>query len=456
MTMYRFPNNFLWGAATSAIQIEGGSREDGKGECIWMRFASIPGNIVDGTTFDVACDHYHRFREDVKMMKELGIKAYRFSISWPRVLPEGTGVLNQKGLDFYERLVDELLRAGIQPFATLYHWDLPVVLQEKGGWEKGGWVSRDTAYAFCEYTEVVTKYLGDRIKHWMTLNEPSCSAVLGHETGAHAPGIKNFGASLRAAHHLLLAHGLAIPIIRANSSGCEAGIVLHLTSTYPLSLGERDIEAARRSDGHNRWYLDPLFKAEYPLDMQWRYVEKERLLSWDELSRFVKEDDLKIIAVPTDFLGINYYSRSWGYDPANAKALDSPQIVYSAPRSEWTDMGWEIYPNGLYDLLRRVHAEYHPPKIYVTENGAAYPEMAVGVRQIRYLRDHLQVVHWAISDGVPVKGYFVWSFLDNLEWTWGASKRFGIVHVNYETQERLPKSSAHWYSRVIHNNGFYN
>ena len=445
--LLHFPPSFLWGVATSSYQIEGAWDEDGKGESIWDRFTHAEGNIKGGSTGDVAVDHYHRYQEDVQLMKELGLQAYRFSISWPRILPEGRGSVNDKGLDFYRRLVDALLEAGIVPFVTLYHWDLPQALQDEGGWPE-----RAVAEAFVEYTDVVTRHLGDRVEHWITHNEPWVVAFHGYETGEHAPGGEDMDQALRASHHLLLSHGQAVPVIRANSPGAQVGITLNLSPAVPASPSEADRALARRVDGYiNRWFLDPLYGRHYPADMVAIYVDEGVL---EAGMPFVQEGDLEAIAVPTDFLGVNYYTRAI----ARAEEVENNLEPTIWTREDQTEMGWEVYPEGLYTLLNRLHFEYHPGLLYITENGASYstgPDENGRVpdeERLSYLRDHFRSAHRALENGVPLAGYFVWSLLDNFEWAHGYTQRFGIVWVDYEALERIPKDSAFWYSEVIEQN----
>ena len=442
-----FPSNFLWGTATSSYQIEGAWNEDGKGESIWDRFAHTPGRIIDGSNGDVACDHYHRWPEDVALMKSLGLQAYRFSVAWPRILPDGRGRVNQAGLDFYSRLVDGLLAADILPFVTLYHWDLPQALQDAGGWP-----ARATAEAFVEYADVVSAALGDRVQNWITHNEPWCVSFLSHQLGVHAPGWQDTYAALRVAHHVLLSHGWAVPAIRANSPAAEVGITLNLDWADPGCGSAADLNAARKADGNfNRWFLDPIFGRLYPADVVADFAD-----SLPNGLDFVQPGDMEAIAVPTDFLGVNYYTRRVARDE---EAADNwPQEVFAdGPR---TDMDWEIYPLGFYNLLNRIHFAYRPPKIYITENGASFldgPDAAGRVadeRRLAYLRDHFAAAHRAMHNGVPLAGYFVWSLLDNFEWAAGYTQRFGIVWVDYETQQRLAKDSALWYRQVIADNGF--
>lgn len=450
MSRLQFPAKFLWGSATSSYQIEGAWQEDGKGESIWDRFAHTPGKIIDGSNGDIACDHYHRWRDDIALMKELGLQAYRFSIAWPRILPQGVGAVNQKGIDFYSRLVDGLLEANITPFATLYHWDLPQAIQERGGWP-----TRFAAEAFVEYTDAITRALGDRVKHWITHNEPWCAGLLSHQIGEHAPGWRDWYAGLAASHHLLLSHGWAVPVIRRNSPDAEVGVTLNL---YPVTTAVRtpeNLNAVRLYDGYfNRWFLDPIYGRRYPADMIEAYRKAGLLPAGGP--DFVVEGDFEAIAAYTDFLGVNYYSRS----VVKADPEGGPFPVGDDENStlERTDMGWEVYPQGLYELLCRLHFEYQPTKIYITENGASYAD-APGAdgkvhdtRRRDYLRGHFIKAHEAIATGVPLAGYFVWSLMDNFEWARGYTERFGIVWVDYETQARIPKESARWLQQVIAQN----
>jgi beta-glucosidase len=439
-TTASFPSDFIWGAATAAYQIEGAWDEDGKGESIWDRFSHTPGKIANGDTGDVACDHYHRWREDVALMKELGLRAYRFSISWPRLLLEGRGRVNAAGLDFYSRLVDALLEAEIEPFITLYHWDLPQALQDQGGWP-----ARATAEAFAEYADLATRRLGDRVKHWITLNEPFVSAIVGYLEGRHAPGHSDLNETLAAAHHLLLAHGWAVPVIRRNIPGAQVGITLNLSGQIPASPSTADRAAAWQQDGViNRWFLDPLSARGYPMDIVQHYGRR---------MNFVQAGDLEAIAAPLDFLGVNYYARGVVRSSVVSEAKNAPRTVF--PNPERTEMGWEVYPEGLYELLGRVHFDYRFPALYVTENGAAYPDQIGADGQVddplrvAFLKEHLTAAARVISAGVPLRGYFAWSLMDNFEWAHGYSKRFGLVHVDYSTQRRVLKASAHWYRRVI-------
>ncbi len=445
MPRLSFPDGFLWGVATSAQQIEGGQEDSGRGESIWDRFASTPGRIADGSDSRIACDHYHRWRGDIDLMRRLGVGAYRFSIAWPRIQPRGRGAAHAAGLDFYDALVDGLVAADIRPFVTLFHWDLPQALQDKGGWAE-----RDTAAAFADYVEIVSARLGDRVSHWATHNEPWCVSTLGYAEGRHAPGLTDPPAGLRVAHHLLVSHGLAVEVLRQTAPRSEIGIVLNLMPVMPAASAAADAEAARRLDGtFNRWFLDPLFGRGYPPDVIADRVSCGHLASSD--LPFVHPGDLPAIAAPLDFLGVNYYSRA----VVRAGAAGAPVPVPTVPPEELTDMGWEVFPSGLTDLLVRLEREYRPPRIYLTENGVAYgdgPDAAGRIadrRRVAFLRDHLVAAHGALAGGVPLRGYFAWSLLDNFEWADGYTKRFGLYWVNFSTQERLPKDSAFWYRNVV-------
>ena len=443
---HRFPNNFVWGTATSSYQIEGAVHEGGRGESIWDRFARKPGAVSDGTNGDVACEHYTRFREDIAIMRELGVKSYRFSVAWPRILARGRGAPLQAGLDFYSTLVDTLLEAGIEPFLTLNHWDMPQALEDDGGW-----ASRVTVEAFTTYADIVSRHLGDRVRHWTTHNEPWCMAHLGYETGEHAPGRKEPDAALRAAHHLLLAHGRAVPLLRANVRDAQVGIVVNLVPSFPASSSNLDLDATRAFDGFfNRWYLDPLFRGSYPQDAIADRFAKGHLAA--PVLPFVLDGDLAAISAPIDFLGINYYSRAI---IRGAEVGNLPRQIPAPTREQETEMGWEVFPDGLRAILERVHRDYAPKALYVTENGAAYGNgvdddgRVRDVKRCDYVREHIASCKNAIDHGVPLRGYFLWSLLDNYEWQFGYSKRFGIVHVDYTTQKRTPKDSAHLYQRII-------
>jgi beta-glucosidase len=452
-TRISFPRGFLWGSATSAYQIEGSVKRDGRGESIWDRFSSFPGNIVDGSSGEVACDHYRLWESDLDLIRDLGHNAYRFSVAWPRILPTGRGIVNTRGLDFYCRLVDGLLTRGITPFVTLYHWDLPQALQDVGGW-----ASRETAYAFAEFAEVVGRSLGDRVKSWITHNEPWCSSFVAHRMGSHAPGIRDASVARLASHHILLSHGLAVPILRSHSASCKVGITLNLSSTIPASPSPEDVDAARRRDGDlNRWFLDPIFRGSYPADLVMDAVRAGEL----KVSGMdcILDGDMRAISTPTDFLGINYYSRIVARSDAIGEDENHPRTVQVAPRSEWTDIGWEVYADGMFETLVRTYLEYRPSVLYVTENGASYSDSpgvdrrVVDSRRIAYLRSHLLSAARAIEVGVPLAGYFAWSLLDNFEWVHGYTQRFGMCWTDYATQERIPKESAYAYRRIIEENG---
>ena len=437
-TVSSFPADFLWGAATASYQIEGAARADGKGESVWDRFAATPGKVRGGDTGEVACDFYHRYRDDLELMRELGLDAFRFSISWPRVLPDGRGSVNDAGLDFYDRLVDGLLELGIEPFPTLFHWDTPQTLEDAGGWP-----ARATAEAFVEYVDAVAARLGDRVTDWTTHNEPFCSSWLGYGTGLHAPGRTNVADAIAAAHHLLLSHGWAVEVIRRHSPEAEVGIVFDLWPVQPMSDDPADVEAARIMDGFNsRRFLDPVLRGEYPADV---------LEELAPVAPPVADGDLAVIAEPIDFIGVNNYSR-WivRADPASGKPL-----AVRAPEGQLTDMGWEVCPDGLYEVIMRLHRDYRVQKIYVTENGAAFPDVVThdgrvhDVERQTYLADYIEATGRALADGAPVAGYFVWSLLDNFEWSSGYAKRFGLVYVDYPTLRRIPKDSYCWYRDLI-------
>lgn len=441
----RFPRGFLWGAATSAFQIEGAVREDGRGESIWDTFCRVPGAVRGGETADVASDHYHRWADDVALIAELGLRAYRFSIAWPRIVPDGLAATrtNERGLAFYDRLVDALLERGVTPLPTLYHWDLPQALQDRGGWP-----ARDTAYRFADYADRVSRALGDRVSRWITHNEPWCAAFLGHLRGVHAPGTKDLGAALLAAHHILLSHGLAVQALRATQRASRIGITLSLFPTYPRTDSEADREAARLSDGYtNRWFLDPVHRGAYPADTAEHFAKLGAALD------FVEPGDLATIAAPTDFVGVNYYHRrvidaSPGHDLGWT-------VIDRSPGVPTTDLGWEIVPDCFTDLLLRLERDYGPRRpILITENGAVFrdeiaPDGAVhDPKRVAFLRAHLAAMHRAISEGANVEGYLCWTLIDNFEWAFGTGERFGIVYVDYETQRRIPKDSARFLSAV--------
>jgi len=426
---HAFPADFVWGVATSAFQIEGAATLDGKGPSNWDTFCRVPGAIADGSNGDVACDHYHRWAADLDIVQSLGVNAYRFSVSWPRVQPAGSGAWNDKGLDFYERLVDGLLARGVSPYLTLHHWDLPQALQDQGGW-----THRDTVHRFVDYARGLAARLCDRVVSITTHNEPWVMATLGYETGLFAPGCKDRRLAMQAAHHLLLSHGLALQALRADGCASALGIVLNLSPVQPASAAPEDIAQARIEDGRLlRWYMDPLFHGRYPQDI----VE---FLGADAPQ--MEPGDLAAIAQPMDFMGLNYYSR----------AVVSAKGPWDATQSglALTDMGWEIYPEGLTELLLRLHRDYRVPPLFVTENGGAFKDTLQGGRvhdtgRTAYIASHIAAVGDAMRQGVPMAGYMVWSLMDNFEWASGYEKRFGIVHVDYATQQRTLKDSALWY-----------
>jgi len=432
------PADFVWGAATASFQIEGATNEDGRGESVWDRFCATPGKVRNDDDGVVACDFYHRYREDIAIMRELGIDAFRFSIAWPRVLPEGRGTVNAKGLDFYDRLVDELLGNGITPFATLFHWDTPQVLEDQGGWP-----DRAIVGAFEEYVTAVAERLGDRVKHWITHNEPWVVSWIGYGWGHHAPGRTSDADALATSHHLLLSHGKAVEILRSLSSDSQVGITLNLDHVYAETPSAEDEAAALWVDGfHNRWFLDPLFKGSYPQDM---------LDAWADIAPPIQDGDLETIAAPIDFLGVNNYT-----SPLVAAGPDGgrSQIVRREDVDR-TDMGWEVVPGGLRDLLVRLTRDYDPKAIYVTENGAAYGDVlghdgaVEDPERQAYLEAYISAAAEAVAEGAPLRGYFAWSLLDNFEWAWGYWKRFGLVYVDYPTLERVPKGSFYWYRDLI-------
>jgi beta-glucosidase len=453
-----FPSGFLWGTATASYQIEGGVREGGRGESIWDRFAHTPGRILNGDTGDVAADHYHRYREDVALMSELGLNAYRFSLAWPRLQPNGSGPLSADGLGFYERLVDELLDAGIRPWVTLYHWDLPQALEDAGGWP-----ARDTGLRFADFAVAVHERLGDRVVDWTTLNEPWCSAFLGYASGVHAPGRTEPDAAVAAVHHLLLGHGLAVAAMRSSRPEQRCGITLNLYPVAASSDDPDDADAARRVDGLcNRLFLDPVLRGGYPDDVR---ADLEPIAGSD----FIVDGDAAVIAAPIDFLGVNYYSRhvvraarpdrsgdGARRDPAWVGAGDVEKVDTGRPK---TAMGWEIDAAGLHETLRRLADEYDAPPLYVTENGAAYddkvsPDGKVhDPERVSYLDAHFRAAKQAIDDGVDLRGYFVWTLMDNFEWSFGFDRRFGVVHVDFATQQRTIKDSGRWLAGVAAANG---
>lgn len=468
----RFPSDFLFGVATAAYQIEGAAHEDGRRDSIWDTFARLPGAILEGATGDVACDHYHRYREDVALMGDLGVNAYRFSTSWARACPDGS-TPNPRGIDFYERLVDELLHRGITPWVTLYHWDLPQALQDRGGW-----TSRDTVDAFTAYALTLHDALGDRVAHWTTLNEPQCSAFVGHIAGQHAPGHTSVSEGLLAAHHLLLAHGRTVRALRDRDDTLRLGITLNLTVADPVNPDSTaDLDAARRFEGQfNRWFLDPVFRRRYPSDI-WNDIAAAAPTAIDELTAAIHNTDLEEIAAPLDVLGVNYYQGAF----VSSRPASSPPPSGDAPTtrptaSAWpagdgihlhdrglprTGMNWEVNPSLLTRLLSDLHTNYTAAtgiRLVVTENGAAYPDTLTrdhgNVRvhdhdRARFLREHVDATAAAIAAGVDVAGYFAWTLLDNFEWAWGYTQRFGLIHVDHDTQQRTFKHSARVYRGIV-------
>ncbi len=433
--------NFVWGVATAAFQIEGATTADGRGESIWDRFAAVEGNVAHGDTGEPACEHYYRWRDDLDLMQSLGIEGYRFSISWPRVQPTGRGPANLRGLDFYRGLVEGLLERGIRPLATLYHWDLPQALQDEGGWG-----SRVVVDRFAEYAAIVYDALGDLVPAWITHNEPWVTSFLGYALGSKAPGLRDWPAALRAAHHSLLAHGAAVEAFRAGGHEGQIGITLDLTVAIPATVSEADREAATRLDGHhNRWFLDPIFRGSYPEDVVAFYESRFGPLD------AVQAGDLETIAQPIDFLGVNFYRPNW------ASAVDDGELDVTdfPPDLERTSMGWPIAPESLADLLVRVRDDYGAIPLLITENGAAFDDVLDGGEvvedppRVAYLREHIAAVERAKAQRVDVRGYYVWSLLDNFEWEYGYEKRFGIVFVDFPTQRRIPKRSALWYRDLI-------
>jgi len=434
-----FPNHFLLGAATAAYQVEGAAHEDGRAPSIWDTFCRIPGKVRHGDTGDIACDHYHRLGEDLDLIAALGLQAYRFSIAWPRVMPDGNGKVNQKGLDFYRRLLDGLKSRDVVPMATLYHWDLPQTLQDKGGW-----LNRDTADRFADYVSTMAAAFGNDVAFWVTLNEPWCSAFAGHLEGRHAPGLTDLASAVAAAHHLLLAHGLAVRALRAADVTGQVGIALNLSDVVPATSQAEDVVAAARVDGYeNRWFLDPLLRGGYPEDMLAWYGQQADLSA-------IRQEDFEVIRARVDFVGINYYERKL---VSRGDGVNGAQR--QPPEGPLTAGGLPVRPDGLSHILNRVHSEYTNLPLYVTENGAAFndyvdPEGGVDdIERIAFLDRHLRSVQAAILAGIDVRGYFVWSLMDNLEWADGYGRRFGIVYVDFRTQTRIPKASAEWYREFI-------
>jgi beta-glucosidase len=433
-------SEFIWGVATSSYQIEGAANEDGRGQSIWDTFCKVPGKVANFDNGDIACDHYHRFKEDLDLMKWMGVKAYRFSVAWPRVIPDGVGRVNEMGLDFYDRLIDSSLEREIAPWLTMYHWDLPEALQLRGGWN-----NREVVEWFGEYGEVLTSRFGDRVKNWMTLNEPLCSAWLGHLYGDMAPGIKDLQTALNVSHNLLMSHGLACQVIRSNVSEANVGIVINVTPAVPATDSQVDSNAAQLADGFdNRWFLDPVFGRTYPADV----------IDALGASPEIHSGDMKLIAQDLDFLGVNFYFRQTVAADQNSKPL--PIRSVNRENVKKTAMNWEVHPQAFEETLLRISKEYSPKAIYITENGSAWNDEVINGEiiddeRIDYLVRHLDAMRSARNQGAPILGYFAWSFLDNFEWAYGYEKRFGLIYVDYKTQTRTPKKSALFYRQLLLN-----
>lgn len=442
----KFPKDFEWGTATASYQIEGGFHEGGRTDSIWDRFVRIPGNIADGTNGDIACDFYHRYEEDLEIAGKAGLQVYRFSISWSRILPEGIGKVNYEGIDFYKKVIDKIHENGMKAAVTMYHWDLPQCLQERGGW-----ANREILEWFCEYVNVLYRELGERVDYWITENEPLCTSLLGYWTGEHAPGYHDYSMALLAVHHLMLAHGVAVQEYRKTGLKAEIGITLNVNRVYPATNKPEDIEAARRLDMQtNNLFCDPVFLGGYPEELM-KYL-KGYGVTVPEL----REEDKKLLGNEIDFLGINMYETHYAVYDAQEWPLQARQVKTGRPV---TDANWQVTPEGMTEILEFVHENYHPKKIIITENGAACndwleePGKVEDTNRIEYLRQYIKAVGKAIEEGIPVKGYYIWCFCDNFEWAYGLSRRFGLVYVDYENQKRYPKESLYWYSKVIANNG---
>jgi beta-glucosidase len=451
LTSSQFPDDFTWGTATASYQIEGAVSEDGRGTSIWDSFTRVPGAIADGSNGDVACDHYHRFAEDVGMMVDLGVNSYRFSVAWPRVQPMGTGMANPDGLRFYSRLAETLLENGITPFATLYHWDLPQALEDNGGW-----LNRDTAYRFADYSAIVVEALGGVVDNWITLNEPWCSAFLGYAAGIHAPGKRRGSDASHAAHHLLLGHGLATRAIRSEQPTARVGVTLNLYSVRPDTETDEDVDAARRIDGlQNRLFLDPILTGAYPADV---------LADLGQTDWFDEQPttDASTIAEPLDFLGVNYYSRhtvaagdSVSADTEASTYPGSESVLFVDNGEPRTQMDWPIVPEGLVEVLRFVEDRQPGLPTYITENGSAFADLpdehgyVDDPARLDYLQSHLAACAGAITEGLPLAGYFAWSLMDNFEWAEGFTRRFGLASVDYSSQRRTLKRSGRWFGDFL-------
>ena len=450
MPEINFPKDFLWGTATASYQIEGAVNEDGRGQSIWDRFSHTPGKVYQNQNADIACDHYHRYREEIRLMKNVGLRSYRFSVAWSRIFPAGGGKLNTPGLDFYRRLVDDLLADEIVPMITLYHWDLPQSLQDKGGW-----ANRDTVKYYLDYAAVMFDKLADRVQLWITHNEPWVASFMGHDSGVHAPGTRDRRTALQVSHHLLLSHAGAVNLFdEYRGTDSRIGITLNIAPAYPDTDSPEDELAARYYDGYqNRWFLDPLFRGNYPQDMTEVYQRHYNapVMEPEDLDTFSRSR--------IDFLGVNYYMRKILRRPETREELFT-EVRPDYHGVRFTEMDWEIYPDGLYSLLTRIQRDYDPPAIYITENGIACPDHIDAEGRIQddgridYLRSHFRAAQRAMQEGVKLKGYYVWSLIDNFEWAYGFSKRFGIAYVDYRSQERILKASAHWYRQVIADSGF--
>jgi beta-glucosidase len=445
---YQFPDGFEWGTASASYQIEGAWDADGKGESIWDRFCHIPGKINDNTSGDVVCDFYHRYEDDIKIVRDLGIKVYRLSISWPRILPDGTGTINEAGIAFYRKVLTCLRDNGIKSAVTMYHWDLPQKLQDRGGW-----ANREIADWFVNYAKVLFERLGDLVDTWITLNEPFCTSITGYWYGAQAPGYHDYSMALAAVHHLLLAHGKTVKAYRASGLNADIGITLNMNMNHPFNPSNpADVEAAKRSQAQlNQLFGDPVYLGKYPEEF-FSYLKKKGVTLPE-----IKPGDMELISQKLDFFGLNTYYTAFISADETKWPVDCAMRKTGKPH---TDADWEVYPEGMYELLKWVNDRYKQPKIVITENGMASNDW-VNIEgkvhdpnRIDYLTRYLIQVHRAINDGIPVKGYYEWCFCDNFEWAWGLSRRFGIVHVDYNTQKRTPKESAHWYTDLIKHNGF--
>lgn len=445
MTIIQFPKDMKWGSATASYQIEGAAQEDGRGPSIWDTFSKTPGKVINGDNGDIACGSYYRYEEDVNLLDDLGVDIYRFSVSWSRIFPDGTGAVNQKGLDYYHNLIDALLEKGIEPMCTLYHWDLPQALQDHGGWGK-----RETIEAFVNYAELMFKEFNGKVKYWITLNEPWCISFLSNFIGEHAPGNKDLQLATQISHHLMVAHGKTVQKFRELNTEGQIGYAPNTTWLEPYSDLREDIDACRREIAfYIDWFMDPVFKGEYPQFMVDWFQNKG-------VELHIEEGDLQIINQPIDFLGINYYTGHIARYKKDAGLLDHEMVEYGYER---TDIGWPIYPDGLYNVLLTIKNQYGDIPIYITENGSCYNDEPKNGRvkdekRIDYLKQHLVALDRSIKSGVNVKGYLTWSLLDNFEWAFGYTMRFGIVHVNYRTLERTKKDSFYWLKQTIENNWF--